>query len=163
MDTQSRLNAGYFIHTKVFNMSKREIYKNEKKNMKTIEIQEDVKISGTDIILEAGDRIEVLKEDVVQDWDDTLADYIRESMQNGTLFFSSYSTGSIDYSPSTNKGLDASIGTIGRETVVFYVNKSDSMRFEFPQKGTVVTIYEGSNEGFKLYNDRIGLTIWFFV
>jgi len=47
------------------------------KTKNVIEIKEDVRIPGTDVILEAGDQVEILKEDTVKDIVRALAPIIK--------------------------------------------------------------------------------------
>jgi len=64
--------------------------KGSSNNMKTIRIQEDVRIPGTDVILEKGDKIEVLKEDrlhmgIAEDISDKLVTLSGMAIDSGSV------------------------------------------------------------------------------
>ena len=57
------------------------------KKMKTLTIKEEMRIPGTDIILEAGDKIGVLKEALfLENSLEKVFDYIMEANPDGTSF-----------------------------------------------------------------------------
>jgi len=101
-------------------MKRENAINNKEKIVKTIKIKEEVRIPGTDIILEAGDRIEVLHEGRVVTAEFDLAIDQRELMESISMYERQYSINAVNIVPR---------GPGGWPVVTFSGNEEDLQRF----------------------------------
>jgi hypothetical protein len=120
-------------------MTDKEVAKDEQ----IIEIQEDVKISqdGKTIILEKGDKIEILKEDETTTWKD---------FRNRGLSHNSFSefVFEIPYQKIKADGVNSKVDIVG-ESLKISPSRGNTV-IVTPEDSDIVTVYEDFNYGFKV-------------
>ena len=123
----------------------------KKKNENVIEIQEELKVSqgDQDLILEKGDKIEILKEDYTLSWREFLkSEYLNKSNFSEFVF-------EIPYQKIRLEGVNGDCKIEGNSLKI----KVGGRLNEFivtPEANDPVTIYEDFNDGIKIQMDKIG-------
>lgn len=123
-----------------------------------ITVQEPVEFYYEDkkIILEPGDKIRVLKEDIVMSWRDFVTQKIMLFQYFSEFYFETHDNG-VDF-----KGLNAGYD-IKRGSLKLYIDGNTKNVFTVnPEQNDIVTIYEDGPKGFKIQLKRLNATFYGF-